>query len=359
MDPVVSGSGRAQQRGRRPNLRAVGAVIGAMALAGGVAACGSSNKSSSSSSGAAASSGSGSGGSSSGGMTKVTIAYTAPIPDQMLPLVAQQAGYFKKEGIDANIQFVEASSVLAAMVAGQVNYTVVGAPSAEIASVNGTPLQYIGQWEHVIDAKIVANKSASSIKDMDGKTIAVSSTGALSDFLVQLANAKYGISMHEVPLGQLPNQLTAYSKGSVDALSGVSPWSVAKLTSTVPGTHVVADFTTQQGYPGVGLVADQKNINPTTATKVLTALQMALGYYKTHESAVLPILEKTAELTPSEAKTAYTTTKKLFTTNLVPSLADQKNVLKGLEPTQPKAKGFDATKLLDTTYAKQAQSAAK
>jgi ABC-type nitrate/sulfonate/bicarbonate transport system substrate-binding protein len=358
MDRVVNKHRRrpAAAPRRRVGVRRLAAAASTLALAGGVAACGSS--SSHSSGGGSSTQGSDPGG-SSGQMTKVSIAYTAPIADQMLPLVAQQAGFFKREGIDPKIQFVQASSVLAAMVAGQVDFTVVGAPSAEVASINGTPLQYIGQWENVIDAQIVANKSVGSIKDMDGKTMAISSTGALSDFLGTLADDKYGISIHTVPLGELPNQLTAYSHGSVDALSGVNPWQVAGLQKSTPGTHIVADFTKQTGYPGVGLVADKKNINPSTATKVLTALQLALAYYKSHEAQVLPILEKETSLTPTEAKVAYTTTTGLFTSNLVPSLADQKNVLKALESSQPKAKGYDASQLLDTTYAKQAESAAK
>ncbi len=289
--------------------------------------------------------------------TKVTIAYTAPIADQMLAPVAQAAGLFKKNGIDVKIDFLQASVALPALVSGQVQFVVVGAPSAEVTSLNGTPLQYVGQWENVIDAAIAAKSAVTSTKGLDGKTIAISSAGALSDFLVQIADQKYGIQMHEVPLGQLPDQLTAYSKGSVDSLSGVNSWQLPSLEKQVPGTHTVVNFATDQGYPGVGLVADANwlKTNGATAVPVLRALYQGISYYKTHPAQATSIIEKNAGESAAEAKAAYDVTKTLYTNSIVPSLADQTNVLKALVPTQPSAKSFAASKLMDPSYAEQAE----
>jgi ABC-type nitrate/sulfonate/bicarbonate transport system substrate-binding protein len=138
----------------------------------------------------------------------VTIAYTAPIADQMLASVAQSVGLFKKNGLTVKVEFLQASLALPALVSGKVQFVIVGAPSAEVASLSGTPLKYVGQWENVIDAGIVANGSITSARALDGKTVAISSAGALSDFLVQIADKKYGVQMHELPLGQLPEQLS-------------------------------------------------------------------------------------------------------------------------------------------------------
>jgi NitT/TauT family transport system substrate-binding protein len=345
--------------GRRSRHR-LAAVAGAALLAASVAACGSS--SSSGGSGTSAKStgtqaADNSGGSGGGGLTKVNIAYTAPIADQMLPEITDAAGLFKKNGIDASINFVQVSSALPALISGQLNYLVGGAPTSEVASLNGTTVQYVAQWENVIDADIVANKSAATAKDLDGKTMAISSTGALSDFLAQIANQRYGISIHEVPLGQLPNQLTAYSHGAVDSLSGVNPWQVATLQKTVPGSHVVADFTKDPGYPGVGLYgsADWLAKNRSTTVKVVRALIQGVAYYKSRPTQSIAIIAKETDESTAEAKQAYETTEKLFTDDVVPTLADEQNVLKALEASQPKAKGFDASKLFDASYAKQAQ----
>lgn len=287
----------------------------------------------------------------------VTIAYTAPIADQMLGSVAQAAGLFKKNGVNVKIEFLQASLALPALVSGKVQFVIVGAPSAEVASLSGTPLEYIGQWENVIDAGIVANGSIASAKALSGKTVAISSAGALSDFLVQIAEKKYGVQMHELPLGQLPEQLVAYSKGTVDALSGVNSWQLPGLAKQVKGSHEVVNFATDQGYPGVGLIADGKWLasHGSTAVPVLRALYQGIAYYKSHATQAIAVIAKATSEPAAEAKSAYEASKALFTSSLVPGIADQRNVLKALASTQPAAKSFNASKLLNTSYAEQAQ----
>ncbi len=296
--------------------------------------------------------------------TKVTIAYTVPNADQMLAPVTQAAGLFKKNGIDANIEFLQASLALPALVSGQVQFMIVGAPSAEVASLSGTPLQYIGSWEHVLDAEIVANKSIGSPSELNGKTIGISSAGALSDFLVQLADHQYGINMHEVPLGQLPNETAAYVHGSIDAISGTNIWQLPTLESDVPGTHVVVDFRHGTNYPGAGgIIADANWLkgkgNGATAVKVLKALYQGISYYKTHQSKAVPIIANLTDEPTGQATQSYQITKALYSNSIAPVLADQKNVLKALAWTNPTASGFSAAKLMNASYAKQAMSKKK
>ena len=140
----------------RRHRRRVSAIAAALLLAVVVAACGSSSSSGGSGS-SSGSTGTQAADSSGGSLTKVNIAYTAPIADQMLPEITNAAGLFKKNGIDASINFVQVSSALPALISGQLNYLVGGAPTSEVASLNGTPVQYVAQWENVLDADIVAN----------------------------------------------------------------------------------------------------------------------------------------------------------------------------------------------------------
>ncbi|MBO0768804.1 MAG: ABC transporter substrate-binding protein [Solirubrobacterales bacterium] len=340
---------------RRSGLRGTAAVAGAVLLASGVAACGSSSSSSASGSNSAAS-----WSPSRSGTTNVTIAYTAPTADQILPVVAKAGGFFKKNGINVTLKFLSPSAALPALISGSVNFVVMGAPAAEIGAVNGTPLEYVGQWEKYIDAQIVANKDAATIKDLNNKTVAISSTGALSDFLAQISNHQNGITMHEVPLGSFPDEITAFEKGSAAALSGANPWQLKTLKKLVPSTHVVEDFRSNPSAVGVGVIADSQKLSSTaahnTTVKVLRALYQAIPYYKSHESVAVPLIAKTDSYTTAEATEAYQDVKKATDNTVVPDLASEKSVLTALSSSQPAAKGFDASKLFDPSYATKAQS---
>jgi ABC-type nitrate/sulfonate/bicarbonate transport system substrate-binding protein len=296
-------------------------------------------------------------------LISISLAYTVPNADQMLVPVTQAAGLFKKNGLNVKIVQLQASTAMPAIVSGQVQFVAIGAPSAEIAALGGTPLKYIGQWENVLNAGIVANKSIKSPKDLNGKTVAISSAGALSDFLVQIADHQYGINMHEVPLGNLPNETAGYIHGSVDAISGTNIWQMPTLESDLPGTHMVVDFRKDKGYPGAGgLVANnnwlKKKGNKAIAIDVLRALYQGIHYFKTHESKVVPIIATDTAEPTTEAKEAYQVTRGIYLNTIVPNLQAQKNVLKALAPTEPQAKSFNAKKLLDMSYAEAAEQPA-
>ena len=88
------GKRRARHAGR---LAAVGGTVGAMSLA--LAACAGSASAATKSSGAKR----------HGPLPKITMAYTAPVSTQMVPLVAEQEGMFKKYGVTVNITYLPAT----------------------------------------------------------------------------------------------------------------------------------------------------------------------------------------------------------------------------------------------------------
>ncbi len=349
MQPRDSYDHAGKSRCRRSALgRRVAAALSIVGLLStGLAACGSSSTPSGSKSTGSA-------------LTKVTIAYAAPVADQMLPVFAKAAGLFKANGIDADVKYLSAAVAIPALVSGQVQFVVGGAPLPEATAVNGTPLEYVGVWENAIDGQIVAAKAVPAARDMNGTPIAISSTGALSDFLVKLTDQRYGINMHEIPLGSFPNEITAFEKGSVDAFSGANPWQLPSIQKLLPGAHVVEDFRGMKGYPGTGVFVDAQHLNTsaeqTTVVKVLRALYQELSYYRTHPAQSISLIARTTGEDDATAKAAYDTTKAAFLGTLVPQLSYERNVLKALVPSEPSAKGFDASKLLNATYAKQAQS---
>lgn len=294
-------------------------------------------------------------------LTKLTIDYAAPSADQMVVEVADTAGIFKKYGIDASVNFLQQSLLLPAMASGQVQFAVAAAPGPEIAALGGTPLEYIGQWENANDVVIVGNsKVGTSPASADGKSVAISSAGSLSDFTVQLYEHKYNIKMTEVPLGNINNDDAAYISGSVDAAAGISPWQVSPFTSQVSSTHILENFRTLTGYPAMGVITDKKYAatHSALAVKVMEAFIEAAKYWKTHPTQSIADIAKFTSEPTSEATLAYKDVKSLILPNLTPGLQDQKNILKALVPFgYPAASKVNAATLLNSSYVTKAYKA--
>ncbi len=294
-------------------------------------------------------------------LTNLSMAYAAPSADQMLLEVGVKAGIFKKYGINANVQFLQSSLLFPSLASGQVQFAVAAGPNPETISLSGTPIEFIGQYENAADVENIGGpKIGNSPASANGKSIAISSAGSLSDFVTHLYEQKYNVKMTEVPLGNLNNDEAAYASGSVEAAAAVSPWQVAPFQQQVPGTHVLEDFRGLKNYVGMGVIANKNYVtkHSALAVNVMKAFIKTLAYWKTHPApAIAAISQYTSEPT-DEATQAYHTVSKLLMPNMVPLLQAQKNTLKALTGFgYPAAATFNPKALFTTTYVLKAYKA--
>src|ERR1700677_2020428 len=105
-----------------------------------VAACSSSGGGS----GSAASGGTSSAGTAAQqGNSPVTIAYTAPVADQLLPLITAKAGLFTKYGVPVTVTYLPQTEALDGLVGGKIQMSVFDSPGPEIAVADGEQIKWI------------------------------------------------------------------------------------------------------------------------------------------------------------------------------------------------------------------------
>jgi ABC-type nitrate/sulfonate/bicarbonate transport system substrate-binding protein len=285
----------------------------------------------------------------------VTIAYVSTTADQMLARVTDQAGLFKKYGLNVKIVYLQQSAFMPALESGQVQFGLVSAPAAALATINGSPNIWVAQFESAMNLDLVAGPKVSSLKGLDGKSIGISSSGGSSDLLAQMAMEQGGFTAHEVPLGNLQNDLTALESGQV-AAAILGPPLTYDIQSKVPGAHTLIDFSTEKdSLPGLGLVAYGSWLpkNGATTKKVLQAFVAGVTYYKSHPTQVEQIIKQYSGTTKdSDVQRAYTSAVAMLTANAIPATDTQQKLLNILRNKYPAAKGFDPGKLVDQTYMK-------
>jgi NitT/TauT family transport system substrate-binding protein len=302
----------------------------------------------------------GSGGSSSdaSGQTTVTIAYGAPVADHMVPSVAQAAGLFAKYGITVNIKFLESSQLLTSVVSQQVQFVSVPAPGPEILALNGTPVKQVAGWEDHFDNVLVAGPGVKSVADLDGKAIAISKPGSFSWLLAEQAQQQYHVSMKEVPVGNESNQVAAFVSGQVQAVGALSPSQMATVAKKVPGAHVLVDWRQGEEVPAMQFVGygPWLSAHRSTAVKVLKAINDAVAYFKNpaHKAKVVGVIAKVTGETHAVAAASYADVLKALSSSIVPTVQAQKNALPLMAHAYPKAATFDASKLIDPSYASEA-----
>lgn len=134
----------------------------------------------------------------------------------------KDAGFFKQEGLDADLIYIASSSTMAqAMLAGDVALSTTNSQAIVDTGLQGGDLVAVGAFVNFVALYVIAAPEIKSVADLRGKPVGVSRFGATTDFAIQMFLKKYGLEpIRDVPIlqiGGLPELAAALSKKSIYA----------------------------------------------------------------------------------------------------------------------------------------------
>ena len=153
----------------------------------------------------------------------IRLAYSA-ISGAMASLwVAQDYGYFRRQGLDVQLLYIGGGSVVTqALIGGDVQLVRLGANSVVQASLRGAGLKMIGNTINTLVFSLMARPEIQTAKDLKGKKIGVTRLGGSTDFALDLALKKWGLrrgtDVAVIQTGGMPQLLGAITGGVVDAV---------------------------------------------------------------------------------------------------------------------------------------------
>lgn len=167
-------------------------------------------------------------GEESGEMIDLSIGVVPSMSDAG-PLVAQHEGFFEEEGIKANVHLIGVpTQSVPALLSNKVQVGYVSAPVAIPTAANGAPLQLIqcgevaGTTAESDWFKVVAPKGSDikSIKDLEGKNLAVGQLESLGTLSVTRALEKAGGDPSNLKFVVIPfpEMASALESGQVEAM---------------------------------------------------------------------------------------------------------------------------------------------
>jgi ABC-type nitrate/sulfonate/bicarbonate transport system substrate-binding protein len=340
---------------------AAGATLAA--CSSGASSGGSSGSTSGGSSpGSAAAGGTGSqaaGSSAGGAMVPVTIAYTAPVADQLIPFITQQAGLFAKFGVPATVTYLPQTEAVDGMVGGKVQMSVFDSPAPELAVADGEQIKWIAEWESHADLFLLGRPGVSSVKALAGKPVAETVAGSTTAVLTQVSLSDAGVltTSHLQPLGNVGATLSAFQSGSVQATIAGPP-NQTTLLKAVPGAKILVDYTTSIPWVGGGLAASVPwaEAHKTETVDIVKALLAGEQYFRTNKAAAIADIESVSKSSAADATGAYDSMLKIMnqTSSIVPQASIESAALKAIASTSPGAASLTGASVVDTEFAQAA-----
>jgi ABC-type nitrate/sulfonate/bicarbonate transport system substrate-binding protein len=163
---------------------------------------------------------------------------------QFYPLeLGKDDGIFQKYGLNVNVETVGNSAINAALESGSLQFTITS-PPLELAEESGVPIKEVGIYGDHTATYLIAGPGISSVKDLAGKKIGITTPDSNSAIMAKYALHKAGVpfsSVTFVPMG-LTMPSSAIISGLADATDGDTTQLLAAQAG-LPGTSSIENFT--------------------------------------------------------------------------------------------------------------------
>jgi ABC-type nitrate/sulfonate/bicarbonate transport system substrate-binding protein len=141
---------------------------------------------------------------------------------EMAFVMAQRHGYFAEEGLDVTRVQMAGPVTVAAMIAGDADYSLsVGSTATAIVSADAPLKLVMGTAVRAIHALVTTDPAVQSVADLRGRSVATTtltdSSAAITRFALRAAGLQAQEDTALQPLGESPNRLAALETGQVQA----------------------------------------------------------------------------------------------------------------------------------------------
>ncbi len=229
----------------------------------------------------------------------VTFAYQTPTLSSTLPLiVGMELGFFAAEGLEVKPVFIIGGpTAIAALIGGDVDYTLVAGVPAVRAIAQGAPLTIVGGIQPYIDYTLIGAKGIASLNDLKGKLVGVTGAGGIAEFAAVEGLARKGLVRDRdykilYGVGNSPSRAQALEAGRIQA----SPFSfMEKLELERKGFPVLFDIgQVITGFPFVVIVSTRRKAetDPEGTTALLRGLKRSMDLLKTDKERVIATVLK-------------------------------------------------------------------
>ncbi|HZT08389.1 MAG TPA: ABC transporter substrate-binding protein [Chloroflexota bacterium] len=285
----------------------------------------------------------------------MTVAYSE-ITFINLPLwTAKADGIFEKHGLDVDLQNIDSSTSIAALVSGQVQAAAAGGSEALSAAVEGADLQTVavlgGQYPYVL----MAPASIQTPDDLRGKKVGVSRAGSSSDIATRVVLKRLGLDPDNdvtiIAVGSLANRTAALLSGSIDAGLDSPPGS---LKEEAQGLHVLVDIASLKIPAANNVVTLQKSFvdqNKDVVQRFVDSLMEGSARARSDRAGSIKLLK---DYYKSDDDAMMGKTFDFFLEATAGSMAPQDDefgdVIVQLSAKNPSVKDYDLSKILVTSF---------
>lgn len=237
----------------------------------------------------------------------VTIAYTSISPQYAPVWIAKEAGFFKKNGVNAQLVYMRGGIVATqALVSNDVNFINAGGGGVVDAALGGADIFIVASPINQEPQVLVARRGVREIGQLRGKKLAVNSLAGPSILSLKMILAAAGLDPERdvsyLAVGPSASRFGALQLGQVDATTLAPPFTFAARKAGYVFFEDLAG-TKEAELPNAALTTSRKyyDAEPFATEMVIKSVIEGIHFYKTEKTKTPAIMKKYMKLEDNDA----------------------------------------------------------
>jgi NitT/TauT family transport system substrate-binding protein len=228
--------------------------------------------------------------------------------------LASKRGMFRDEGLDVELIRMNANVSVTALSTGDIDYTMVFA-SVVRGALRGLPMKVVASFMDSSTHLLIARPEYKTIRDLKGKTLAVSNYGATSDVAARMMMKQGGVDPEKelkiIQLGAERGRYAALREGIVD-VAVLSP--PTDTDAQRQGYRILSRFHEHFKLPftGVGTNLRKLKEKPDEVKRVVKAMLRANRFVRSNREGTIQTMMEWIKVDRESAVATYDSTWKIF-----------------------------------------------
>ena len=227
---------------------------------------------------------------------KLNVCYSSIAATSITTWVPQEAGIYKKYGLDVRIIYIAGAQSISTLVAGDTQIVQGSGAAAILSRLSGSDVTMIGTTINVIPMSLVTTPDINGGQDLKGKTFGVSRFGSLTDLGLRKAVSEFGLDPNKdikmIQTGGVPENLLFMQQGVIKGALISSP--TLERAKQLGYKELINLAEIKYRYPGTALVTTDSLIRtrPQVVNRFLKATLEGIKYAKANPDFTTRVLGK-------------------------------------------------------------------
>ena len=289
------------------------------------------------------------------GADLVRIGYGSLSTNYAAIWVAGEAKLFQKNGVEAEVLFLESALVRTALITGDIVMGGMSGTTMAAPRLQGADPIIVASFLNSLQYRLVVRPEIKTVAQLKGKRIGVAGFGLGAHRGAQIMLAKLGLNpdtdVTMLQIGSDPTRMTALINNTIDASVFNPPLHKRAVEA---GMRVLANIE-EMGYPvqASALVTTERFIkkNPDLSRRIVRSIIESIHLLKTNPEFTKRAIRKYMRFPQEQAaEEAYRVIRDIMPRKPYPTVEGIKAVLDELSPKLPAAKTAQPRDFMDTRF---------